>query len=186
MSDQIWWHLARAAGLVSWVALTGSTVAGLLLAARGVSGQRVRAVVGLHRSLATAGLALVAVHLAALVADDYVSFGLTDLLVPLHSTWRPGAVAWGVVAMWVLVIVEASTLLPDRLSRRTWHLIHRLSLPAWAAASIHMIRAGTDADTGRLFGAVALVIGVTGFAALARLLGLFRRPAVAGADPKPS
>ena len=63
-------------------------------------------------ALKLGGLAVMftAIHLAALVADSYVHFGLADLTVPFASSWQPGAVALGVVAMWLLLAVEV---IPD-------------------------------------------------------------------------
>ena len=37
------------------------------------------------------GTIFVVLHVAALVADSYVDFGLADVLVPLASSWKPGA-----------------------------------------------------------------------------------------------
>ena len=68
-----------------------------------------------------------AVHLGALVADSYVHFGVADLLVPFASSWKSGAVAWGVVAFWFLIAVEVSSLMMRRLPRRTWRAIHLTS-----------------------------------------------------------
>lgn len=104
-----------------------------------------------HRGMS--GLAVVAVglHVAALVADSYLHFGVKEVLVPLASTWRPVPVAAGVVAAWVLAIVQATslarrrTILGWQLSHRAWRRIHRLSYAAWIGAVGHTITAGTDA-----------------------------------------
>ena len=49
-------------------------------------------------------LLLAALALAGLVLDETVHFGVSELLVPFASTYEPGAVAWGVVALYLLVV----------------------------------------------------------------------------------
>jgi hypothetical protein len=56
------------------------------------------------------GVVFTAVHVAAIVADSYVHFGLVDVLVPLAATWHPLAVAWGIVGLYLLLAVEITSL----------------------------------------------------------------------------
>ena len=60
-------------------------------------------VLDLHRFLGGLATVFVCVHVAAVVFDSYVAFGLADVLVPLASSWHPVAVAWGVVALYLLL-----------------------------------------------------------------------------------
>ena len=46
-----------------------------------------------HRWLGTLSIIDVAIHLVALITDSYVHFGIAEVLVPMTTTWRPGAVA---------------------------------------------------------------------------------------------
>ena len=71
----------------------------------------------LHKFLGTLSLVFVAVHLGALWADNYVHFGASELFVPMASTWRPGAVAWGIVAMYLLVAIQLTSWAMRRLPR---------------------------------------------------------------------
>ena len=64
----------------------------------------------LHRFLGGLATVFTAVHVGALLFDRYVGFGVGDVLVPLHSSYRPVAVAWGVVALYLLVAVEVTSL----------------------------------------------------------------------------
>ncbi len=84
------------------------------------------------------------VHVGALVADSYVHFGVADVLVPFASAWRPLAVAWGVISLWVLAAVELTSLLMKRLPRRVWHAIHLSSYVLFFTATLHALTAGTD------------------------------------------
>jgi DMSO/TMAO reductase YedYZ heme-binding membrane subunit len=86
----------------------------------------------------------VAVHVLALVADGYTSFGPADVLVPFASDWRPLPVALGVVALYILVAVEVTSLLQRHLPRAVWRNIHLASYGLFAFATVHATTAGTD------------------------------------------
>jgi hypothetical protein len=156
--DQVWWHLSRASGLVAWILLAVSVTWGLLVSTR-LLGRRPGAAwtLDLHRFVGGLALAFTALHLAGLVADSYVHFGAADLLVPFASSWRPAAVAWGVVAFWLLVAVELTSLGMRRLPRRVWHSVHLTSLPLLLGATVHGLTAGTDAGS-RIYRAVAVLL----------------------------
>jgi len=65
--------------------------------------------------------------------------------VPFTSSWHPGAVAWGIVGMYLLAAVEITSLLKKRLAHRIWKRVHALSLPLFVTATVHLLTAGTDA-----------------------------------------
>lgn len=146
LHPELWWYLTRATGITAWVAALGSTLAGLALATRTL-GKKPKGpwLLDLHRGLAGVTLTFTALHVGSLVADSYVHFGVADVLVPLASGWKPLAVAGGVVAMWLYVAVEASSLAMRRLPKRVWRTIHLASHGAAVAATLHAFTAGTDA-----------------------------------------
>jgi DMSO/TMAO reductase YedYZ heme-binding membrane subunit len=145
MSEQFWWHLARATGIVAWAGAVGAVLVGLAIASR-IGGREVPAswLLALHRHLGALTLAFTGAHLGALVADSYIELTLLDVVLPFRSTWRPGAVAWGVGALWILALVEATSLLRRRLPARLWRSVHLLSYAGALGASIHLFAAGTD------------------------------------------
>lgn len=98
----------------------------------------------LHRHLGGLAVVFTGVHLAGLALDHYVYFGTAELLVPFASQWKPDAVAWGVVAMYVLVAIEATSLLQRRIPRRWWRRTHYASFPLYVLATVHLATAGTD------------------------------------------
>ncbi|MDH5237358.1 MAG: ferric reductase-like transmembrane domain-containing protein, partial [Acidimicrobiia bacterium] len=145
MSPQIWWYVARAAGVIAWLLLTASVLWGILLPAKVVDRLRPAWILDLHRWLAGLTVGFVVVHLGALVADTYIHFDLVDLAIPFVADWKPIPVALGVLATWLLVIVELTSLAMKRLPRRTWHRIHLASYLTFFLASLHGTLAGTDA-----------------------------------------
>lgn len=160
MIAQVWWYATRAAGLMTWASATASVIVGLLLASRAL-GRRPTGpwLLDLHRYLGGMTMVFLALHLVTLWADSYVEFGLAELFVPGASRWRTGAVAWGVVAAWIVAAVELSSLIRDRLPRRLWHGIHLGSIVAVVMGSIHGWQAGSDVGN-RVVGVAAAVAGL--------------------------
>ncbi len=171
MNTHLWWYAARATGLVGWALCTASVLWGLALSTRLLGKRAAPAwLLDLHRFLGGLATVFVALHLAALVADSYVHFGLTDLLVPLASAWQPGPVAWGIAAFYLLVAVEVTSLARRRLPARLWRVVHITSLPLWALSTVHLLTAGTDAGNPLVQWAALLSTGAVLFATLVRVL----------------
>ena len=171
MNSQVWWYVARASGIVAWSLLALSMVWGLALSTR-VSGRRPTAawLADLHRALGGLAIAFTGVHLVGLIADSYVEFGWVDVLVPFASSWEPGAVAAGVVALYLLVAVEATSLLRRRVGPRAWRWLHAASFPLYALATGHLLFAGTDAGHPAQGIAVLVSLLAIGTLTLVRIL----------------
>jgi predicted ferric reductase len=186
VSAQTWWYLARSTGYVAWGLAAASVIWGLLLSTRLTRGRPSPAwILDLHRFLAAAAVVFTSLHLVGLVADSYVHFGVADLLVPFASSWRTGAVALGIVAAYVLVAVEVTSLLMRRLPRRLWRLVHLSSYVAFWSATFHLVTAGTDAGNPFSRVATTLVMAVVVFLTLVRALsGRGNRGRLRGDTPK--
>ncbi len=171
MNTHLWWYVARASGIVGWALVTGSVIFGLWVSMR-LTRTRPRPawVLDLHRFLGGLSVIFVGVHLAGLVADSYAHFGLSELLVPFASSWRPTAVAWGIVGVYLLVAVEVTSLLMRRLPRRIWHAIHLSSYGIFVVSTIHMFTAGTDAGSPALQWSAAAGTAAVLFLTIARVL----------------
>jgi len=142
---KIWWYASRSSGIVLWLVLAATIVWGFSVSSRLVRRRGLPAwMLSLHRHLGTLAIVFTAVHLLALWADSFVQFGWRELFVPMASGWRPGAVAWGVVAFWLLVVVQVTSWLMKRLPRKLWHAIHLLSVPLFVTGTAHGILAGAD------------------------------------------
>ena len=146
ITEQFWWHVSRATGMVSWAILTLSILWGLALSTK-LLGKRTPPawLLNLHRFLGGFGVLLVGLHLIALVPDNYVSFGWSELFVPFASPWKTGAITWGIVAFYLLIAVEVTSLAMKRLPRKLWRYVHFSSFVLWLVATVHAITAGTDA-----------------------------------------
>lgn len=145
LDPKTWWYLSRASGLVGWLLLAASVLWGLFLSTRTLGKTAAPAwLLDLHRHLGGLAVVFVGVHMGGLALDNYVSFGLSDLLVPMATSWKPGPVAWGIVAFYLLVAIEITSLLQRRIPRRLWKSVHYLSFPLYVLATIHLVVAGTD------------------------------------------
>lgn len=170
MNPQFWWFLTRASGIVAWSMLTLAVIWGILLSTKAFPGQR-RPIwlLSLHRWLGGLTISFLAIHLLALVADSYVTFGLADITIPYASDWKPGAVALGVLAMWLLVAVELTSLAMKRLPRKFWRAVHLSSYVAFWLTSMHAALAGTDATSWLYRGGAAASIVAVAWALMYRL-----------------
>lgn len=168
MSTHVWWYTARAGGIVAWALAALSVIWGLQLSTRLVRKPAPAWVLDLHRFLGGLAVAFTGVHIVGLVADNYSHFGPSEILVPFTSTWRPTAVALGVVAMYLLAAVEVTSLMMNRLPRRVWHAVHLSSYGVFVLGTLHALLAGTDASSPIFQWIVVLVSGIALFLTLVR------------------
>jgi len=179
MNPQTWWFVIRASGLVAYALVGVTVIVGLLLSTR-LQGRRPPPdwMLDWHRFLGGLGLMFTVLHLLSLLIDDYIEFGLIDLFVPFAATWRPVALAWGVLAFYMAVAVQVTSQVRHRMPARWWRRVHYLSVPLFVLATVHLLLAGTDADHPL----VLLMVG--GLSATVLLLLWFRLPAPIGiAEP---
>ena len=180
MSEKLWWYVARAGGLTAWWLLAAAVLWGLVLSTRVASGRVTPAwLLDLHRFLGGLALSFTCVHVVALIADSWASIGWSEVLVPLASRWRPWPVAFGVLGLYVLVAVEITSLLRQRLPRRLWRAVHLSSFALFLLTTGHALTAGSEAGNV----AVRLSAGtmLVAFMFLLTYRLLTKRPAGAGA-----
>jgi predicted ferric reductase len=165
------WYVARAGGLLAYLLLTVSVVLGLTLSGRARLPHWPRfAVEDVHRFAGLLTGWFLAIHVLALVADSYLPFSLTAVLVPGAAPYRPVSVALGVVAAELLVALALTNHFRDRLSYRFWRRAHYANFAVWLLALIHGIASGTDRSAPWAISlytvSVAAVAGLTTWRAL--------------------
>jgi len=155
MNSQIWWYLARSGGIVAWALLAASVLWGLAMTTR-VLGPKPRPnwMLDLHRWLGGLALTFTGLHVSGLVLDSYVHFGPVEVLVPFTGDYRPTAVAWGIIGGYLLLAVQATSLLKKHMPHKAWRWTHTLSFPLFAVATVHGLTAGTDATGTLLWGSM--------------------------------
>lgn len=139
------WILLRAAGIGAYLMLFLSVTWGLI-ATTSLLGKRVSkaSATTVHQFMSTCGLVLLGVHLGGLLIDRFLPFGPADVLIPGHSTFKPVAVAFGTVAMYVMVFVLVASWMRKRLGTTWWRRTHLLAVPTFILSMVHGVFAGTD------------------------------------------
>jgi DMSO/TMAO reductase YedYZ heme-binding membrane subunit len=177
----MWWYLTRSAGLVAWVFLVLTVLWGTLVAGRLTAAGRTRRwLVDLHPYLGGLGLAALGLHVTAAVMDSTVGMKWINVVVPFTSSWRPGAVALGVLAGWCLIAVELTSMARRRLGRKTWRRVHFLSYAAAGLMTLHAVTAGTDATNPVVEGLLLAGTCVGAVVALCRWMKTVAVPAGTG------
>ena len=145
MSTQILWFATRGSGIVSTILFSVVACLGLLAVARTQSTRWPRFLtVELHRSLALLSVAFLVLHIVTAVLDPFTSLGVAAAIVPFASSYRPLAVALGVISVDLTLAVIVTSLLRERIGQRVWRAIHWSSYAAWPLAVAHTITAGSD------------------------------------------
>jgi predicted ferric reductase len=138
------WLIARASGLTAFGLLTLSVWLGLAMSTRLLPPKRTKSLLGLHRTLVWTGLAMVGLHIGGLLLDPVMHFSALSVLVPGAAPWKPGAVAMGVVAGWLCLMLAVSFRMRKWIGQKGWRRLHYASFAAFALALGHALLVGTD------------------------------------------
>jgi methionine sulfoxide reductase heme-binding subunit len=142
------WYAARAGGMLAFVLLTSSVVAGLMLSSRDRLKHWPRfALEDVHRFLGLLAGSFIALHGGALLLDSYLPFTLGSLLIPGTAPYRPLSVALGIVGAELLVALAIANRYRKQLGHTFWKRTHYLNFAVWALALAHGLAAGTDTST---------------------------------------
>jgi methionine sulfoxide reductase heme-binding subunit len=180
------WNVLRAAGIGAYLMLWASVAWGLVSTTQ-VFGRRVSKAtnVALHQAFSTSGLLLLATHLVFVVKDTFVPFTWLDVLVPLHATYRPAGVAFGIAAMFVMLLGVLSTSWGRKLiGTKWWRRTHSLSVPAFSLALIHGLMTGTDTPRPAMFWLYLATTAALVFLLVVRALTVGLRPQRAAAPAR--
>lgn len=192
MNDvHIWWYISRVSALTAWGLMSFSVVWGVLLASRVFRGLDNPAwLKDLHKYLSTLTVLLASVHTTSLMLDPYVKFDAVDLLIPGVATYEGAtdlinfALAVGVVAMWVMLVVYLSSLVMEKIPHALWKAIHYLSYLVFFAIGIHAAFSGSDVGSWWYAAVSIFVISMTMIALLIRFAVIALRERRAVADAK--
>jgi predicted ferric reductase len=148
LDSQVYWHMARAAGVAAYLLLWASVALGLIVTNKVLEGV-LRALVTFeaHQFLSILALAFGGFHAFILLGDRYIGFGLADVLIPFRSPYRPMWVGLGVLAFYLTAIVTLSFYIKKRIGHRAWRLLHYTSFAGWVMVTLHSLLAGSDSQT---------------------------------------
>ncbi|MEX1344216.1 MAG: hypothetical protein AB1Z63_06060 [Candidatus Limnocylindrales bacterium] len=147
--ERLPWYATRITALLSYLALSASTIYGLLLSTKLLDRVAHRPIsFTLHQDLAGVGVALALVHAAVLMIDRSVPYTPIEVVVPFAGPYRPLWVGIGQIAMGLALVVLLSFYVRKRIGTRAWRSIHHLSFLAFAGATVHGLMAGSDTSAG--------------------------------------
>jgi len=183
MTNTMWWYLTRASALTAWVFFTLTMVWGTLVSTRLVQRARARRwLLDLHPYLGGIGLAALVLHIVSLVMDSQSHIDWINVFVPFSSHWNRLGVALGVLGLWILLAVEATSMAKRWLPRGLWRGVHLFSYAAAWAMAIHAVTTGTDLKQPVVAWGSLVLVAVTTAVTLRKVL---RREPVAGPVPAP-
>ena len=163
------WYAARAGGLISYVLVSASVLAGIMLAGKvRVPGLPRFAVEDVHRFLGLLAGLFIAIHIGSIALDTVVPFSLGQLVIPFTSSYRPLATGLGVVAVELLLAVAVTNRLRSRLPYKVWRRAHYATLAVWLLATFHGILSGTDRGQVWLLAVYATTVALVAGAAILR------------------
>jgi hypothetical protein len=163
------WYIARGAGLSALVLLSISTGLGALVSGR-IPGRPANRVVAqyLHRTVAVLGLAVLGLHVTAILADSFAHVGWLHALVPFTAAYRPLWVGLGTLAGYGFLLAAVTGLARGRMAAsesgaRNWRRLHGVAYAGCGLAILHGLKAGTDSGVGWVrwlyVGCIAVVAG---------------------------
>jgi methionine sulfoxide reductase heme-binding subunit len=145
-SSPFLWYVTRAMGVAAYVALSFSVILGMLRAVARKASERISWVVDeLHQFIATLTGFLVLGHLLALKFDSFLPFSLFNLLLPFNEPYKQPGTAFGVLALYGMVLLLLSSWLRRRIRYSWWRAIHYISFLTFLAVTAHGWLAGSDA-----------------------------------------
>lgn len=186
MNDpHLWWYISRASALIAWALMTASVLWGILLSTRIMRRVDNPAwLQDLHGYLGGTSLVMVGLHMVSLMIDSWLKFTATEVLVPFATDFKPLPVALGILAFYLLVAVQGSSLMLKGLPRMFWKALHYASYAALLLVSFHAGLTGTD--VGSLWYKIMSItlISVAAIAVILRILAGKRGSSADGSSRK--
>jgi sulfoxide reductase heme-binding subunit YedZ len=171
MTDALW-YVGRGTGVTVLVLLSLVVVLGIVTrSGRPLPGLPRFAVAAVHRTTSLTALAFLTVHVLTLLLDPYAQLRVADAVLPFRAAYRPAWQGLGTVALDLVVLLVASSLLRHRIGLRAWRWLHWAAYLCWPAAVAHAVGTGTDRTSGWLLAVVAACGAAVGAAGIWRLAG---------------
>jgi sulfoxide reductase heme-binding subunit YedZ len=163
------WYAARAAGVVAYLLVSASVERWPRFAVEDV-----------HRFAGVLAGTFIALHIFFLAVDSQAHLGVSGLLVPFTSSYRPLWTGLGVVAAELLLALAVTNHYRKRISYSLWRRLHYLNFAVWIAVTIHGLGAGTDSGSTVFLLMYAVTAGTIAVLVLRRFVP---RPVVSPGTP---
>jgi DMSO/TMAO reductase YedYZ heme-binding membrane subunit len=169
--ERLPWYATRVTALLSYLALSASTIYGLLLSTRLLDRATHRPIsFTLHQDLAGIGVALALVHAAVLMIDRSVPYAPIEVLVPFAGPYRPLWVGFGQITLGLALLVLLSFYVRKRIGTRAWRTVHYLAFVAFVGATVHGLMAGSDTSAGWVYAGYLILTAIVAFLTTYRIV----------------
>lgn len=142
------WYLTRATGITLYLLFWGVVVVGMGQTTRFFDRIASKAtLLSLHTYLSQLSYAFLGAHLFSLVIDQHLPFSVEQLVVPFGASTAEPWTGFGILAMYLFIIVVASASLRRYIPYKMWRLLHVLAFPMYALSLMHGLGAGTSSSS---------------------------------------
>lgn len=150
VSEDSWaWYTARITGLVAFILLY--IVILFALTIRLPFLRKILAPIhalNIHRWLSVQALAFTLFHGLSFIFDEYIKFGLWDILIPFYSEFEPVYVGLGIISLYMVIILILTSYLKNKIPYKLWRSIHFLNILIYWFVFAHALNVGTDLAGG--------------------------------------
>lgn len=165
------WFLTRSSGMVAYILMTFSMIWGLVLSTQSIRGQVPPPIaLAAHNVLSWLSLLLAVIHAVVLRASTFFEYAWLDIFVPFRGPYRPFWVGLGVVALYLMFVVNISFDWRKWLGQKTWRWLHYTTFLVYFLVTIHVIQSGSDVDRIGMQVIIVASIAIFLFLTLFRLL----------------
>lgn len=180
------WYAGRGFGISALCLFSLVMVLGILTrSGRPLPGLTRFGVAALHRTTSLTGLLFVSLHVLTLTLDPYAQLRLLDWVVPFVGNYRPVWQGLGTVAIDLVLLLVASSLLRRHVGLRLWRFLHGAAYLCWPVAVLHAYGNGTDRHSEWLLIVLAACVGSVVVAGTWRLFGRSFAPEVQATEVAP-
>ncbi|HET6210684.1 MAG TPA: hypothetical protein VFD94_09900 [Jatrophihabitans sp.] len=173
------WILARAAGVTSYLLMVALVLMGIALShpwrsrvSRPSAASRIR----IHVAFGLFTFGFTVLHIVVLATDRYAGVGWWGAFVPLGASYRPIPVTFGLIGLWLAILIGLTAALSGRLPGRAWWPLHKIATLSLVAIWIHAVLSGSDTSVLRpLYLSTALLVLAFGFSRYAARTAQDRR-----------
>ena len=149
-NDTPWaWYISRASGLMAYFLLWLVMFFGLAIRAPLI--KRIFSPAfsyETHTWLSVQSLVLVFFHSGALLFDKYLQLKFLDLIMPFHAQIYTTEITFGILGLYLMIIIIVTSYFREALSQRLWRAVHWLNIVLFAIATLHAYLLGTDLRSG--------------------------------------
>lgn len=171
-----WGYLTRSSGLVATVLLVLALGWGLLFSARSTGNRRRPSWwLDLHNYLGGLAFGFILLHIGAAYGDTLSGIGIIQVFIPLTAAGQQWGITWGILSTYIFGVVVFTSWPKKRLSRRTWRIVHVLSIPATFLAATHAWMVGSDRHGLWFQALLALLAGLSVYPLLLRMAGVLAK-----------